>query len=293
MTISAAFPYEKHYQTVLGYQMAYSEVGEGDPIVFLHGNPASSYVWRNIIPYLQGLGRCIAPDLIGMGDSDKLHNSGPGSYGFFEHRSYLDRLLEALEVRERVTFVLHDWGSALGFDWANRHRQAVKGLVYMEPIARPLSWATWPEATHDIWKAFRSNAGERLVLEDNLFLENLLPRVVLRELSEEELAEYRRPFAEAGEGRRPMLSWPRQAPIDDERADMIELVTAYGEWLAQSDVPKLYINNDPGTATRAVREFCRSFRAQAEVTVKGSHYLQEDSPGEIGTAIATWLQTLA
>jgi haloalkane dehalogenase len=163
----------------------------------------------------------------------------------------------------------------------------------MEPIARPFSWATWPEATRDIWKAFRSNAGERLVLEDNLFLEHLLPRVVLRELSEGELAEYRRPFAEPGEGRRPMLSWPRQAPIDDERADMIELVTAYGTWLAQSDVPKLYINNDPGTATQAVRAFCRSFRAQTEVTVKGSHYLQEDSPDEIGTAIAAWLQTLA
>jgi haloalkane dehalogenase len=290
--MSAALPYEKHYQTVLGYQMAYIEVGEGDPIVFLHGNPASSYVWRNIIPHLQGWGRCIAPDLIGMGDSDKLHNSGPGSYGFFEHRSYLNKLLETLGVREHVTFVLHDWGSALGFDWANRHRQAVKGLVYMEPIVRPWSWASWPEATRDLWKALRSNEGERLVLEENVFIENLLPRVVLRELREEELAEYRRPFTDAGEGRRPMLSWPRQAPIDDERADMIELVTGYGEWLARSDIPKLYINNDPGTATRAVRQFCRSFQMQAEVTVKGSHYLQEDSPDEIGIAIATWLQTL-
>jgi haloalkane dehalogenase len=290
--MSTALPYEKHYQTVLGYQMAYIEVGEGDPIVFLHGNPASSYVWRNIIPHLQGWGRCIAPDLIGMGDSDKLHNSGPGSYGFFEHRSYLNKLLETLGVREHVTFVLHDWGSALGFDWANRHRQAVKGLVYMEPIVKPWSWATWPEATRDLWKALRSNEGERLVLEENVFLENLLPRVVLRELREEELAEYRRPFTDAGEGRRPMLSWPRQAPIDDERADMIELVTGYGEWLARSDIPKLYINNDPGTATLAVRQFCRSFQMQAEVTVKGSHYLQEDSPDEIGIAIATWLQTL-
>lgn len=290
--MSAAPPYEKHYQTVLGYQMAYIEVGEGDPIVFLHGNPASSYVWRNIIPHLQGWGRCIAPDLIGMGDSDKLHNSGPGSYGFFEHRSYLDTLLETLGVREHVTFVLHDWGSALGFDWANRHRQSVKGLVYMEPIVRPWSWATWPVATRDLWKALRSNEGERLVLEENVFIENLMPRVVLRKLREEELAEYRRPFTDAGEGRRPMLSWPRQAPIDDERADMIELVTEYGEWLAQSDIPKLYINNDPGTATRAVRQFCRSFQMQAEVTVKGSHYLQEDSPDEIGIAVATWLQTL-
>ena len=291
--ISAAFPYKKQYQSVLGHQMAYVETGEGDPIVFLHGNPASSYVWRNIIPHVQGLGRCIAPDRIGMGDSEKLHNSGPGSYGFFEHRCYLDALLEALEVRERVTFVLHDWGAALGFDWVTRHRQAIKGLVYMEPIVRPLSWATWPEATRDLWKAFRSNTGERLILEENVFIERLLPRVVLRGLSEEEMAEYRRPFAEPGEGRRPMLSWPRQVPIDDERADMIELVTAYGTWLAHSDVSKLYIENDPGTAPRAVREFCRSFRAQAEVSVKGSHYLQEDSPDEIGTAIATWLQILA
>ncbi len=292
MMISATFPYEKKYQSILGYQMAYVEVGSGDPIVFLHGNPASSYVWRNIIPHLQGFGRCIAPDLIGMGDSDKLHNSGPGSYGFFEHRSYLDRLLEILEVRERVTFVVHDWGTALGFDWANRHRQAIKGIAYMEPIVKPLSWSTWPSATRDIWRAFRSTAGEHLVLEENLFLERLLPLVVLRGLSEGELAEYRRPFVEEGEGRRPMLSWTRQFPIDDERADMSELVTAYGTWLAQSDVPKLYIDNDPGTATQAVREFCRSFRAQTEVTVKGSHYLQEDSPDEIGIAIATWRQTL-
>ena len=162
----------------------------------------------------------------------------------------------------------------------------------MEPIARPLSWATWPEATRDLWKAFRSTEGERLILQDNLFIENLLPRVVLRGLSEEELAEYRRPFAQPGEGRRPMLSWPRQAPIDDERADMREVVAAYGAWLAQSDVPKLYINNDPGTATQAVRAFCRTWRSQAEITVKGSHYLQEDSPDAIGTAIAAWLHTL-
>ncbi len=291
--IHATFPYEKRYQTVLGYQMAYVEVGQGDPIVFLHGNPASSYVWRNILPHLAGLGRSIAPDLIGMGDSDKLRNSGPASYGFFEHRSYLDRLLEQLGVHERVTFVLHDWGSALGFDWAYRHPEAVKGIVYMEPIARPLSWVSWPEATRDLWKAFRSTEGERLILEENLFIENLLPRVVLRGLSAQELAEYRRPFVEPGEGRRPMLSWPRQAPIDDERADMREVVTAYGTWLAESDVPKLYINNDPGTATQAVRAFCRTWRAQTEVTVKGSHYLQEDSPAEIGTAIAAWLRTLA
>ena len=292
--ISSAFPYEKKYRSILGYQMAYVEVGEDDPIVFLHGNPASSYVWRNIIPHLQGLGRCIAPDLIGMGDSEKLHNSGPGSYGYFEHRTYLDRLLEALDVREQVTLVLHDWGSALGFDWANRHREAVKGIAYMEPIVKPLRWATEPPRADilEMWRGFRSNAGEKMVLEHNMFLETLLPNLVIHGLSDEEMAEYRRPFTEAGEGRRPMLSWPRQAPIDDERADITELVNTYSEWLSQSDVPKLYVNNDPGTNPQWIREFCRSFRAQTEIIVKGRHYLQEDSPDEIGEAIAIWLKTL-
>jgi len=290
--ISATFPYEKKQQPVLGYSMAYVEVGQGDPIVFLHGNPASSYVWRNIIPHLHGLGRCIAPDLIGMGDSEKLHNSGPGSYGFFEHRSYLDKLLETLDVREQVTFVLHDWGSALGFDWANRHREAVKGIAYMEPIVKPLRWADLSKPFQEIWQGFRSNAGEHMVLEQNFFIENLLPRLVLRGLSNEEMAEYRRPFAEAGEGRRPMLSWPRQAPFDDERADIAEIVNAYSEWLSQSDVPKLYVNNDPGTNPLWIREFCRTWRAQTEITVKGRHYLQEDSPDEIGVAISAWLKTL-
>ncbi len=292
--ISATFPYQKKQLHVLGHTMAYVDEGQGHPIVFLHGNPASSYVWRNIIPHLQGLGRCIAPDLIGMGDSEKLHNSGPGSYGYFEHRSYLDKLLEALDVREQVTFVLHDWGSALGFDWANRHREVVKGIAYMEPIVQALRWATEPPPQEilELWRGFRSNAGERMILEENFFVEKVFPLGVIRGLSDEEMAEYRRPFAEAGEGRRPTLSWPRQAPLDDERADITELVNTYSAWLSQSDVPKLYINNDPGTTPPYIREFIRTWRAQTEITVKGRHHLQEDSPDEIGTAIATWFKTL-
>jgi len=273
--------------------MAYVEVGTGDPIVFLHGNPTSSYLWRNVIPHLEGAGRCIAPDLIGMGDSAKLPESGSGSYTFVEHRRYLDALLAALGVNERVTLVLHDWGSALGFDWANRHRDAVKGIVYMEAIVQPRTWNDWPEATRRIFQALRSEAGEQMVLEQNFFVETLLPRAVLRRLTDEEMAHYRRPFAEPGEGRRPMLTWPRQIPVDGEPVDVAEIVNAYAVWLAHSTVPKLFINGDPGaTLTGALREFCRKWPAQIEVTVRGLHYLQEDSPDEIGRAIATWMQAL-
>ncbi|HKW34629.1 MAG TPA: haloalkane dehalogenase [Candidatus Acidoferrum sp.] len=200
-TISAAFPYQKQRRRILGREMAYVEVGEGDPIVLLHGNPTSSYLWRNVLPHLKPLGRCIAPDLIGMGDSDKLPNSGPGSYRFVEHRRYLDALLEALDVRERVTLVVHDWGSALGFDWANRHREAVKGIAYMEAIVRPQGWDHWDIMNmRPFLQALRSEAGEEMVLQDNFFVEKILPGAILRTLSAEEMAEYRRPFPEPGEG---------------------------------------------------------------------------------------------
>jgi haloalkane dehalogenase len=292
--IRATFPFEKQFISVLGHRMAYVEVGAGDPIVFLHGNPTSSYLWRNVIPHLEGAGRCIAPDLIGMGDSAKLPESGPGSYTFVEHRRYLDALLEALGVNERVTLVLHDWGSALGFDWANRHRDAVKGIAYMEAIVRPRTWNDWPEATRQIFQALRSEAGEQMILEQNFFVETLLPRTVLRTLTDEEMAHYRLPFAEPGEGRRPMLTWPRQIPVDGEPADVTGIVNAYAGWLAHSTVPKLFISGDPGaTLTGTLREFCRAWPAQIEVKVRGLHYLQEDSPDEIGRAITTWLQTLA
>ena len=291
--MSAEQRYDKQHVQVHGRSMAYIETGQGDPIVFLHGNPTSSYLWRNIIPHVAGLGRCIAPDLIGMGDSDKLEASGPERYRFVEHRTYLDGLLEALGVRQNVTFVVHDWGSALGFDWGNRHRDAVKGLVYMEAIVRPLTWAEWPEAARRVFQGFRSPAGEGMVLEQNVFVERVLPGSILRPLSDTEMAEYRRPYLQPGEDRRPTLTWPREIPIDGEPPDVVEIVQQYGQWLATSPLPKLFINAEPGAIlTGAQREFCRSWPQQTEVTVSGSHFIQEDAPDDIGAAIADWLRTL-
>jgi haloalkane dehalogenase len=276
--------------TVDGLSMAYVEEGAGDPVVFLHGNPTSSYLWRNVIPHVAPLGRCIAPDLIGMGDSDPLPDSGPGRYRFVDHRQYLDGLLEALDVRRSVTFVVHDWGSALGFDWANRHRDAVTGLAYMEAIVRPVTWAAWPDAARGIFQGFRSEAGESMVLERNLFVEAVLPRSVLRTLTDEEMAEYRRPFLEAGERRRPTLTWPREIPIEGDPADVTEIVGSYAEWLGTSPVPKLFVNAEPGAIlTGHLREHCRAWPNQTEVTVPGVHFIQEDSADEIGRTIAGWL----
>jgi haloalkane dehalogenase len=290
--ISAAFPYQKKHQQVLGLEMAYVDEGQGDPIVFLHGNPNSSYSWRNIMPYVRGLGRIIAPDLIGMGDSQKLPESGPDSYTFVEHRRYLDALLEQLGVRERVTFVVHDWGSALGFDWAYRHPNAVRGIAYMEAIVKPYTWSEFPEAGRKVFQALRTPAGEQTVLEQNSFVEFNMPAGIIRKLTDEEMNEYRRSFAVPGEGRRPTLTWPRQLPIDGEPADVIEIVTAYGEWLSHSDVPKLYIQGDPGRLQPGQHAFCSTWPAQSTVIVKGLHNLHEDSPDEIGQAIASWLKNL-
>src|SRR5271154_5767553 len=263
-TISAALPYQKQRRRVHGSEMAYVEVGEGDPIVLLHGNPTSSYLWRNVLPHLQPLGRCIAPDLIGMGDSDKLPDSGPHSYRFVEHRRYLDALLEALNVHERVTLVIHDWGSALGFDWANRHREAVKGIAYMEAIVRPQGWDHWDVMNmRPFLQALRSEAGETMVLQDNFFIEKILPKAILRTLSAEEMAEYRRPFAEPGEGRRPTLTWPREIPIEGDPADVTAIAADYADWLSTSSVPKLFLKAEPGgiLANRALIDFVRGWRA--------------------------------
>ena len=290
--MSAGERYEKKSASVRGRRMAYVEVGEGDPIVFLHGNPTSSYLWRNVIPHLEGEGRCIAPDLIGMGDSEKLEPSGPDSYRFVEHREYLDALLEELGVGSNVTLVVHDWGSALGFDWANRHRDAVAGIAYMEAIVRPLTWAQWPEAVKPVFEGFRSPAGEAMVLEQNVFVEQVLPGAIMRKLSDEEIAVYRRPYLEPGESRRPTLTWPRQIPIDGEPADVTEIVRSYGEWLSSSEVPKLFVNAEPGAILRDdAREFCRSWPNQTEVTVPGIHFIQEDSADAIGEAVAKWRHT--
>lgn len=285
--------YEKNFLEVLGKKMAYIEAGEGDPIVFLHGNPTSSYLWRNIIPHLSGLGRCIAPDLIGMGDSDKLDSTGPDSYTFVEHRNYLDELLYKLNVTENVVLVIHDWGSALGFDWANRHQGAMQGIAYMEAIVRPMEWSEWPEDATSIFQGLRSAAGDEMILQKNLFVETVLPGSILRKLSEEEMQAYREPFANEGEDRRPTLTWPRQIPLAGEPADVVEIVNDYAKWLSQSPLPKLLVKANPGAILKgSVLEFARSWPNQKEIEVAGSHFIQEDSPEEIGSAVADFVAGL-
>jgi haloalkane dehalogenase len=289
-SISALDPYPRQRVPVGGAEMAYVDTGIGHPIVFLHGNPTSSYLWRNIIPHVEPMGRCLAPDLIGMGESGSAPNK---SYRFVDHSLFLDQWFEKMGLTSDVTLVLHDWGSALGFHWAKRHPNRVKGLVYMEAIVRPVAWEDWPEAARRVFQGFRSPAGEDMVLEKNIFVERVLPGSVVRSLTETEMEVYRRPYLQPGELRRPTLTWPREIPIDGEPADVVQLVSEYGEWLAGSDVPKLFINAEPGAIlTGPQREFCRSWPNQEEVSVKGIHFLQEDSPSDIGRAIAEWYVTL-
>ena len=285
--------YSRAFTEVFGDRMAYVDVGDGDPIVFLHGNPSSSYMWRNVMPYLEGAGRLIAPDLIGMGDSAKLGGSGSHRYTLVEHRRYLDQLLEQLGVRERVTFVLHDWGCALGFDWANRHRQAIKGIAYMEALVEPLTWSDFPEEHREAFRALRSPAGEQMILTENMMVESVVPLLVQSKLPDDVFARYRRPFANPGEARRPTLTWAREVPIDGEPADVTEIVSAYGKWLSSSPVPKLFINGQPGDVLTGVhREFCRTWPNQAEVTIPGLHFLHEDSPDALGEALSSWYRLL-
>src|SRR6266496_1014899 len=262
-SISAADPYPRRRARVLDTEMVYVDTGGGDPVVFLHGNPTSSYLWRNVIRHVEPESRCLAPDLVGMGDSGK---APAGSYRFADHARYLDAWLETIGPGSDVTLVMHDWGSALGFHWARRHPDRVRGLVYMEALVRPVSWEEWPEAARKIFQAMRSPAGEEMVV-------------------------YRRPYREPGESRRPTLTWPREIPVGGEPADVVAIVAGYARWLGQSDIPKLFINADPGTIlTGAQREFCRGWPNQQEVTVKGSHFIQEDSPDEIGQAIAAFVR---
>ena len=282
----------KCYATVNGIRMAYTESGAGDPIVFVHGNPTSSYVWREVIAEVAGLGRCLAPDLIGMGDSDKLPDSGPAAYAFVEHRAYLDGWFDAVGVRERVTLVGHDWGAALAFDWARRHPEAVSGIAYMEAPVAAARWADLPPQVAEVIRALRSPAGEQMVLEQNMFSETILPSGVLSALSDDAMTEYRRPYTMPGESRRPTLTWPRQIPIDDDPKDVAAIVRGYAGWLADSDIPKLFVNADPGQVlTGAAREFCRAWPNQTEVTVSGRHFIQEDAGPYIGRAIADWLRS--
>ena len=286
------FP-EKQSIEVNGKRMAYVEMGEGDPIVFQHGNPTSSYLWRNIMPALAPYGRCIAIDLIGMGDSEKLENSGLDSYTLVEHREYLDGALKALNVTDNVTWVIHDWGSALGFDWANRHRDAVRGIAYMEAIVRPMALSEFPEVSRQLFSAFRTEAGESMCLEKNIFVERVLPGSILADLPEEDMNEYRRPFQEPGESRRPTLTWPRQIPLDGQPEDVAKIVGDYAVWMSSNDLPKLFVNAEPGALlTGPQRDFCRQWSNQTEVTVAGSHFIQEDSPEEIANALVDWVSNL-
>tara|TARA_A100001015_G_scaffold300170_1_gene385220 strand:- start:387 stop:1280 length:894 start_codon:yes stop_codon:yes gene_type:complete len=293
MSLSAK-PYANKKTMVINDKvMSYIDEGEGDTIIFQHGNPTSSYLWRNIMPHLEGQGRLIACDLIGMGDSEKLTNSGPNSYSYFEQRDFLFELLEKLNIGKNVIFVIHDWGSALGFDWSYQNQERVQGIAYMEAIVRPVSWDEWPENATRVFQGFRSDAGESMVLEKNIFIERVLPSSIMRELTDTEMNEYRRPFSKSGEDRRPTLSWPRQIPIQGEPREVVEVVQNYSEWLSSSDLPKLFVNADPGSILIGnQREFCRSWPNQKEVTVQGLHFMQEDSPEEIGKAISSFVSQL-
>jgi haloalkane dehalogenase len=280
----------KRFVDIMGRKMAYHQRGDGTPILFLHGNPTSSYLWRNVLPELEGLGRLIAPDLIGMGDSEKLLSPGPETYKFATHREFLGAFIQAVIPPEsKILLVIHDWGSALGFDWANQHRDRVLGVVYMEGIVRPVSgWDEWSPAAVPVFQGFRSEKGEQMILERNLFVERVLPGSVIRKLSDAEMAEYRRPFLR-NEDRWPTLTWPRQLPIAGEPADVVAIVESYAAWMAENDLPKLFINAEPGAILAGeVREFCRRWKNQSEVTVPGTHFIQEDSASEIGRAIASW-----
>lgn len=279
--------------TVLGSTMSYVDTGgDGPTVVFLHGNPTSNYLWRNVIPPVAATGaRCLAPDLIGMGRSAVLPDGT--QYTFAEHAKYLDGWFDAVLPDGPLVLVLHDWGGALGFHWARRHADRVAGIAYMETIVCPIGWDDWPEAARGIFQGFRSDAGEKLILEKNLFIEAVLPNSILRDLTPEEHDVYRAPFREAGERRRPTLTWPRHIPIEGEPAEMVALVREYGAWLEQSDIPKLFINAEPGSIlVGRQRDYCRSWPNQTETTVRGSHFIQEDSPAEIGAAVADFIASL-
>lgn len=291
--LSETMSFDKKFASVNGRQIAYVEEGSGDPIVLLHGNPTSSFLWRNIVPELLNSGRVIVPDLIGQGDSEKLPASdGSERYSLEVAYQYVDGLLDVIGANKKLTLVIHDWGSAIGFLWAMRHPEDVRGVAYMEGIVKPVSWSDWPESAVGIFKGFRSEKGEDLILNRNMFIEGVLPSSIMRTLSEAEMDAYRAPHGTADD-RQPLLNWPRQIPIDGEPEEVANLVNEYAAFMANSELPKLFINADPGSIlVGPQREFCRSWPNQQEVTVKGLHFIQEDSPVEIGQAVADWLNTI-
>jgi len=287
--LSVADPHPRKRVKVLDTEIAYVDTGAGDPVVFLHGNPTSSYLWRNVIPHVASLGRCLAPDLVGMGES----GASSSGYRLADHVRYLDAWFDALALHRNLVLVVHDWGSALGFHRGRRYPAHVRGLVYMEAIVRPVTWQEWPEAARKIFQAMRSPAGEEMVLQKNVFVDRILPASVIRGLTPEEMERYRARYREPGEARRPTLTWPREIPLEGEPADVARLVQAYADWLAASPLPKLFVNAEPGSIlTGPQRDFCRAWPNQQEVTVRGNHFIQEDSPDEIGRAIASFVGRL-
>jgi haloalkane dehalogenase len=290
--VSAEDPFPRSRIAVHDAEMAYVDVGQGKPIVFLHGNPTSSYLWRNVLPHVQSLGRCLAPDLIGMGESGKLPDPRPGSYSLDTHARYLEGFLEAVQLDGPVTFVLHDWGTALGFDWAGRHPDRVRGIAFMEGIVNPFTWADWPETSRRIFRGMRGVDGEAMVLDKNVFVDRILPASVARGLSEQEQERYRAPFR-SREDRWPTLEWPRQLPIENVPPRSHDVVDRYGRWLRETDVPKLFINADPGSIlVGRMRKLVRTWPALTEVTVPAGHFVPEDAPHEVGRALADWIPTL-
>jgi len=288
-TIPEIDPYDRMRVEVLDSEVSYVDVGSGEPVVFLHGNGTFSYVWRNIIPYAESLGRCIAPDLMGCGDSGKL----PGSmYRIADQSRYMDAWFDTMDLGGNITLVLHDWGGPIGFDWAYRHQDQIKGIAYMETLVKQVDWEDWPEIRRDLFKQFRSPMGEDLVLNDNFFIETIHTRM-LRNLTEMEMDTYRRPYLEPGESRRPTLTFTRECPIDGEPKDVIAMINRATQWLSTSDIPKLFINAYPGSIlTGRQRKFCRSWPNQKEKTVLGIHYIQEDSPHQIGEALSDFLSSM-
>jgi haloalkane dehalogenase len=290
--VSPEDPFPRSRIPVHDTELAYVDVGGGDPIVFLHGNPTSSYLWRNVIPHVQHLGRCIAPDLVGMGESGKLADPEPGRYGLETHIRYLEGFLEEIQLAAPVILVLHDWGTALGFDWASRHPDQVRGIAFMEGIVNPFTWADWPEVSRRVFRGMRGVDGEAMVLDKNVFVERILPASVARGLSEQEMERYRAPFR-SREDRWPTLEWPRQLPIENVPPRAHDIVDAYARWLRATDVPKLFVNADPGSIlVGRMRKQVRAWPALTEVTVPAGHFVPEDAPHEVGRALADWMSTL-
>lgn len=291
-TIPSEMKYIKSTTEVLGKKMAYVDTGgSDDPIIFLHGNITSSYMWRNIIPYVENKARCIAIDNIGQGDSDKLDNSGPASYRLREHQTYIDALIDKLQLGDRVTLMMHDWGGALGFTWAYNNKNRIKGLAYTQTLMGDLHWDYWPPHVSDLMRRFKSDEGEELVLGQNYFVEKILPAMVIRDLPEEVKEEYRRPYRNPGEDRRPTLTWPREIPVEGHPEDVLNTINTYTEWLKTSELPKLFIHCEPETVLKGhILRTVRTFPNQTELTVSGLHYVHEDSPHQIGKALVAWYE---